>query len=434
MKQILMKEFLLYGLLVLYLATQAVAQEAATLSGSKTRAVKADALQPVKAASPAVAPVKAETLKLKPAVAPVKPAKGGVKPVKAVAPVTSLDGFKITGIAKGIADSTWILLESAGNSTVNKVMDSTMVINEKFELTGKVEEPPMRALLRTKNFSDYRFIWLENRQILFNGSKGRFREAEVSGSETEQKSSELDALILPIRKSLDSLQARLQDKGLVAADSAELVQQMQQLEEEAKQQYISFVRQNPNAVVSAYILETYKSTWGKKTTKDLFANLSEENRNSPYGAAIKDFLDLNKNPRVGDKFADFSQSTLDGKEVKLSDYKGKVVLLEFWASNCGPCRVENPNLVKTYEHYKSKGFEVLGVSLDVNRDSWEKAVDKDGLTWVNVSELNGMNNTAALIYGINAIPDNFLIDRQGTIIGRNLRGAKLNEHLAQLLK
>ena len=124
---------------------------------------------------------------------------------------------------------------------------------------------------------------------------------------------------------------------------------------------------------------------------------------------------------------------VDGNLRKVSDVRGKIVLLEFWSSNCGPCRKENPNLVKTYETYNPLGFEIFAVSQDVKRTNWLKAIEKVGLPWIQVSELKGSKDLASLIYGINGIPDNFLIDKDGTIIARDIRGEKLNEMLSDII-
>ena len=129
----------------------------------------------------------------------------------------------------------------------------------------------------------------------------------------------------------------------------------------------------------------------------------------------------------------FRENSIDSLK-KLSELKGKVILLEFWASWCGPCRQENPNLVKTYKNFKPKGFEIFAVSLDENKESWLRAIEKDNLNWEHVSDLKGDRNEASLIYGVNGIPDNFLIAENGEIIGRNLRGDKLNRILKEILE
>ncbi|MCC9167884.1 AhpC/TSA family protein [Pontibacter harenae] len=344
------------------------------------------------------------------------------------------DGFKITGSLKGIPDSTWVFIESAENSNTKLPIDSSLVIEGKFELEGKIEESTLLSVLRTKNNSDYKFFWLENTVISFNGEKGKFRAANVTGSATERKNNELNNFITPVVKAQDSLRALVGGKGLSETEKQKLALEVGKLDKEERRRYIDFVKSNPSSIVSAKVLDVYKSTWGKEKTEELFTAFSNENKNTKYGSSISNYLLLNKNPQIGDQFVDFTQNSLDGNQVHLSNYKGKVVLLEFWASWCGPCRIENPNLVKTYSQYKAKGFEVVGVSLDISGDNWKKAIEKDGLPWVHVTELNGDKNSAALIYGISGVPDNFLIDRNGVIIARNLRGQELNDRLQELLK
>jgi peroxiredoxin len=194
------------------------------------------------------------------------------------------------------------------------------------------------------------------------------------------------------------------------------------------------VRNYPKSIVSTYILSVYSTTWGKEKTKELYEQLSIENKNSEFGKEIKRYVELNKEPKIGEQFVDFESEDQNGKLKKLSELKGKVVLLEFWASWCGPCRQENPNLVKTYENFNPKGFEIFAVSLDENKESWLKAIKEDNLNWEHVSDLKGTRNEASLIYGVNGIPDNFLIAENGEIIGRNLRGDKLNQKLKEILE
>ncbi|MEM6846077.1 MAG: TlpA family protein disulfide reductase [Bacteroidota bacterium] len=197
--------------------------------------------------------------------------------------------------------------------------------------------------------------------------------------------------------------------------------------------YTASLRTHPNSIHSAYILSVYSTTWGKEKTKELFDNFSAENKNTEYGKSIAKYIELNKNPNIGENYVDFGMEDTNGETKKLSDLKGKLVLLEFWSSNCGPCRKENLKLVKTYEKFKPKGFEIFAVSQDTKKESWLKAIEKDKLPWLQVSDLKGRDNSASLIYGINGIPDNFLIDPNGIIVGRNLRGERLNEKLNELL-
>ena len=136
---------------------------------------------------------------------------------------------------------------------------------------------------------------------------------------------------------------------------------------------------------------------------------------------------------VGDEAPQLNFKGPDGKEVSLSSLRGKVVLIDFWASWCRPCRMENPNVVAAYKKFNSQGFEIYGVSLDKSQDAWVKAIKQDGLNWINVSDLGGWSSKGAATYGVRSIPGNFLIDAKGVIIAKNLRGANLHAELQKLV-
>lgn len=309
-------------------------------------------------------------------------------------------GFSLTGNTKGIENGTMLYLD---NTLDNKLIDSAIVENNHFKFQTSLTKTPLLTVLRTKNYSQYRFIWLENNPMTFDGTKTDFRNAHLEGSDSENLSQTLNNRIDTLSRT-----------------------ESQKLEME-------FVKNNPGSIVSAYMLSVYASTWGKEKTTDLFEKFSTGNKNSEYGEKIARYMRLNKNPKTGEQFADFEMADPNGRLKKLSDLRGKIILLEFWASWCGPCRQENPNLVKTYRMFNPRGFEVFAVSLDQEKNSWLQAIEKDSLSWEHVSDLKGNENEASLIYGISGIPDNFLIDKNGVIIGRNLRGDKLTEKLAELI-
>lgn len=338
----------------------------------------------------------------------------------------SSNSFKIIGNVKNIPDSAIVIIKA---NNIN--LDSALVLNEKFELTGKIDEPA-NAFLFIPSTNDYGYLWIENAEIVFNAETGKFLDAQIIGSQLQTESDSLLAKADMFFKAQDSLLNMLTTNP-AGVNKDSILNEVDDLrKKELREEYL-VVKNNPTSFVSAYLLNVYKTTWGKERVEPLYQAFNDKIKNSGYGQSIKSYLELNVNPKIGDRYADFELTDVNGNSIKLSDLKGKIILLDFWASWCFPCRKENKNLVKVYDDYKKYGFEIFGVSSDKVKEDWLEAIKKDKLIWTNVLGENGDDSKPFLIYGIYGIPDNFLINSEGIIVARNLRGDDLRKKLDELL-
>ena len=198
---------------------------------------------------------------------------------------------------------------------------------------------------------------------------------------------------------------------------------------------IEFVKANPNSFFALTALSEVAGTYADMTTaKKLLDGLNKDLRKRDMAKELEQRIAAERLTAIGKPAPAFTQDDVNGKPLSLADLKGKVVLLDFWASWCSPCRAENPNMLKQYKIYKDKGFEILSVSLDSKKNDWIKAIEEDGLPWLHVSDLKGWNNAAGRLYGVRGVPACYLIDRDGKIIADNVRGEKLNEKLSEIFK
>lgn len=199
-----------------------------------------------------------------------------------------------------------------------------------------------------------------------------------------------------------------------------------------RQRVSELLHQYPNTMVSLVVLSGHKQYFDDSELQQIYASLSAALKATGYALAIRNNNIKSVDIVVGQKIAGFEQNNQFGKAVSVNDFKGKFLLVDFWASWCVPCRQENPTVVKAYRQYKSRGFEVLSVSLDNDQKAWLKAIKADGLNWVHVSDLSGWENVVSRMFNIKSIPANILIDRNGVVLAKNLRGEDLEKKLSEI--
>lgn len=327
------------------------------------------------------------------------------------------------------------------------VMDSASVTNGTFAFKGAVDDPMQGTIVlnymgsgtRGKNVHR-RPVYLEAANIKIN-SEDSLTTARVSGSKLNADNDDLTLALKPSTAKMDAFMADYfalpKEKQQDSSVRAGLDIKYKAIEEEQKAAYIKFIKSHPKSVVSLDALKKFGgSVPDYSVVAPLFESFSKQLKNTPAGKEYADDLAKMKATAVGAIAPDFMQNDTLGNPVKLSSFRGKYLLVDFWAAWCGPCRAENPNVVKAYASYQQKGFEILGVSLDTEKDreKWLKAIQKDGLTWPQVSDLKGWGSEVAQLYVIRAIPQNVLLDPSGKIIAKNLRGEDLQKKLAELFQ
>ncbi len=345
---------------------------------------------------------------------------------------TAKDEYSIKGSISGVETGKVYLQKVVGGQPEN--IDTAEVVDGKFTFKGKITIPDIR-FLRLDEKDYFAQFFLDNANITIEANKDSLRNTKISGSPTQDIFQIYITEMEKLNKDVMALQGKYQN-AMATGNTTEAEKTKIDYQAMIDNNLVytkNFVKEHPKSIVSAYITIAQLSTQIEGAELDsIVSKFPDEISTSEYVVKLKEIVQEQKKTAIGSVAPDFTMNDAEGKPVQLSSLRGKVVMIDFWASWCGPCRLENPNIVKVYQQYHAKGFEILGVSLDRGREEWLKAIQDDKLEWIHVSDLQYWQNAAARLYAVNSIPQSFLLDKEGKIIAKGLRGEKLEKKLAEL--
>lgn len=315
--------------------------------------------------------------------------------------------------------------------------DSALIQDNQFKMEGSVDSPRMAYFLTYNGDKElYAEFILENAILPVNLTIGETLTATVMGTKANTAYEDFKALRGKFSMDTQPIRKQMQTPNINRAKVDSLRKAYYDMGEKLEKQVQQLMYANSDNYVGLLLLNNYYMSFSLDKVKEQLAKVPAELHNDKIYTQISNYASSIEKTSEGKPFLDITGKTPEGKDIKLSDYagKGKVVLVDFWASWCGPCIAEMPNVVKAYEQYKAKGLEIVGVSLDNKEENWKKALAEHKMTWPQLSDLKGWKSQGAIDYTVKGIPATVLIGADGTIIARNLRGPQLISKLAELLK
>ena len=338
-------------------------------------------------------------------------------------------GYNISMELTGFKENTKFYLVDLD---LGKAIDSILFKEGKGQFSGIVKEP-VGCRIQTVD-RKYLILQLENCNIKIRGSYKDFYYCSIEGSELNKIWMKYRDFQKSTENERDSLmQLFIQTPDSKPDLSKKILSRVKTIDSINTQYRLSLIKNEKPSYFTIKELFYLRNDLSTDTLKRLFSLFPEELQKTKYGDVIQTYIKNIKPPVVGDKAIDIEGFDMNNKPHQLSELKGKYVLLEFWASWCGPCIGEIPNMKKALETFKDRGFEIYSFSVDANIDNWKKAIEKNNITWINVTDSKGLYSTIAAKYGVRAIPKNYLIDRAGVIIGKDLRGGNLSKKLDEIL-
>lgn len=344
-------------------------------------------------------------------------------------PAVGTKGFRIEGKLDGYPDG--LKLTMIQNST-SKELASGKLQKGKFLLTGKLDEPEL-CYIMIDGVEKAIELFVENTNITVKGKKDD-QQYKVEGSPSHKDFTDFTTTFIPLYQQISSIVATINNTA-PGPDKDKLMSSYTALHQTIQTAFDKYFREHSASYVAPFVLTiSLQFNDDVSLLENRFNGLAEKIRKSKGGAGILATIAEKKIGAIGSVAMDFTQADTSGNLVSLSSFRGKYVLVDFWASWCGPCRNENPNVVENFNQFQNKNFTVLGVSLDRpgQKDKWLEAIHHDGLTWTHISDLQFWNNAVAKLYHISSIPQNLLVDPQGKIIGKNLRGPDLKAKLCEI--